>query len=389
VIITRMKPKVIYLCYLPLNQKIESDFYIDALALQGFTVEYWDLTKMFFPNVRFVGEVERSCVRKFSNYNKLKNALLKQDIKNTFFVSMIVFDGKVLKLHRILTQYKCYLIFFARSGLPVFSENESLVVKVINNYRNYLRADRIKNKIWYEIGNLYKQIGLVKNYDLVFAAGSVEESRYQGLSKVIPINHFDFDNCLCVKNNPTRITNTDYCVYLDDNLAYDTDFKLVNVKTVEPISYFSSMRNFFDLIEDNFNLKVVIAAHPKAQYQGNEFGHREILKGKTNDLVMGCRFAIAHYSTSVSYPVIFKKPIIFIYTSDMKPMSYFKAIRNFATVLNQPLFNIDSIRSGDLALKDVDIDKYEEYQLKYLTSLKSGSECSRDIFLKSIETYPH
>jgi hypothetical protein len=361
---------------------------MNDLILHGFTVEYWDLTKMFFPGVKFVGEVERSYIRKFSNYKELNDALLAQNTKNCFFVSMITFEGTVIKLHRILTQFKCYLIFFARRGLPTFSKNESLLRKVIDNYRSYLRIDRIKAKLWYEIGKIYKQIGLVKNYDLVFAAGTAEESRHRGLSKVIPINHFDYDNYLCVKNNPNRIISTDYCVFLDDNLVDDTDFKMFNIKTVEPTSYFTSMRAFFDRIEKHFNLKVVIAAHPKADYKENEFGNREILNGKTSELVKDCNFAVAHYSTSVSYPVIFKKPIIFIYTSDLKQKSYFfKAINSFAKVLNQPLVNIDSIDMGEFALKEVDIDKYEEYKLKYITSLKSESECSRNIFMKFIESY--
>lgn len=382
-----MKPKVIYLCYSPLIQKREIDFYMNDLILQGFTVEYWDLTKMFFPNVKFVGEVERSYIRKFRNYKELNDALLAQNTKNCFFVSMITFEGTVVKLHRILTKYKCYLIFFARRGLPAFSENESSLRKVIDNHRNYLRIDRIKVKLWSEIGKIYKQIGLVKNYDLVFAAGTDEESRHRGLSKVIPFNHSDYDNYLCIKNNPKRIIKTDYCVFLDDNLVYDTDFKMFNIKVIEATSYFTSMRAFFDRIEKYFNLKVVIAAHPKADYKENEFGNREILKGKTNELVKDCHFAIAHYSTSISYPVLFKKPLIFIYTLEMKKMFYFKTISNFATLLNQPLFNIDLTGTGEFPLKKVDIDKYEEYKLKYITSLKSESECSRNIFLKYIESY--
>lgn len=368
-------------------QKIETDFYMDALILQGFTVEYWDLTKMFFPDVKFGGEVERTYIRKFSNYKELNDAILAQDIKNSFFVSIITFEGKVVKLHRMLTKHKCYLIFFARGGLPSFSEKKSLLRKVIDNYRNYLRIDRIKVKLWHEIGNIYKQVGLVKNYDLVFAAGTVEESRYMGLSKVIPINHFDYDNYLCIKKNPNRLISNDYCVFLDDNLVYDTDFKILNIKTVGPTSYFKSIQTFFDRIEKYFNLIVVIAAHPKAQYQGSEFGNREIINGKTGELVNDCHFAIAHYSTSISYPVMFKKPIIFIYTPDMKKKSYFKAISNFANVLNQPLFNIDSTHTEDFVLKQLDTDKYEEYKLKYITSLKSESEYSRDIFLKHMESY--
>jgi len=149
-----MTPKVIYLCYLPLIPKRETDFYMNELTLQGFTVEYWDLTEMFFPNIRWASEVERSYIRKISNYKELKDAMLAQDLENCVFVSIVTFEGKVIKLHRILTKYKCYLIFFARSGLPIFTEGESWVRKITDNYRNYLRIDKIKAKLWYETAKL-------------------------------------------------------------------------------------------------------------------------------------------------------------------------------------------------------------------------------------------
>lgn len=48
--------------------------------------------------------------------------------------------------------------------------------------------------------------------------------------------------------------------------------------------------------------------------------------------------------------------------------------------LNQSHLYIDSIQVGEFALKEVDVEKYWEYKLKYITSLKYESGCSRDIF---------
>lgn len=382
-----MKPKVIYLSYLPLIQKRENDFYMNELIQAGISVEYWDLTKIFFPDVQFTGEVERNYIKRFRNYAEFEDTILAQDIRKCFFIVIITFSGMVIKLHRMLTKYNCYLISFARTGIPVFSTNESLLRKIVKNYRNYLRIDKI-NKIFNEIAKISQQMGLIKNYDLVFAAGSVDELRYNHTSSVVPVNHFDFDNYLSIKYSRNRILPYEYCVFLDDNLVYDTDFMILNIKTIKPNLYFKSLCNYFDLLEKVYNLKVVIAAHPKAKYQGSEFGNREIIKGKTNELVKNCHFTIAHYSTSISFAILYKKPIIFIYTNEMKVLSYFKVINGFAHLLGSNIFNIDS-RSlehnlNGIKINNIDDSKYENYKYKYLTSKLSENESSCNVFLQNM-----
>lgn len=378
-----MNPKIIYLCYLPLMEKREKDFFIKEADDAGFSVEYWDLTKIYFPDIAFVGEVERTYVRKIQNYAELGKLLSAQEIKRCYFVIIINLDGKVIKLHRLLTQYRCYLVFFARAGLPLDYANESLLKKFFNNYRKYLNTDKIKQIYLSQLPKFYQRTGLIKNYDLVFAAGAAEASQYNGRSLVVALNHFDYDNYLDVKNKADRIIKSEYCVFLDDNLVYDTDFKITNTKTIEPAAYFKSLCSFFDRLEKKHNLKVVITAHPKAKYQGPEFGDREIIKGKTNVLVKDCRFAIAHYSTSISYPVLFKKPLLFIYTNEMKEMYYFKAIKHFAFVLDATILNIDTIHGNDeLQISSPNHLRYDDYKYKYLTSKSTGDKLSAGVFIQ-------
>lgn len=380
--------KIIYIFYLPLTEKYERDFYLQNLLDMNYSVEYWDLTEIFFPGIEFVGAVERNYIKKIQNYSELEEMISAQDFKKSFYVISMHVRWVVNKVYRILTKYNCYLIFFARGGLPTFGDNDLSLRRVVNNLRNYLRTDRIKQKMLYEIPIIYKKIGVIKNYDLVFTAGSVEESRYNGISKIIPINHFDYDNYLGFRDNPARIINNEYCVFLDDNLVYDTDYKILNIKTIEPTSYFTSLRTFFDHLKKKINLDVVIAAHPKTKYQGTEFGNREIIKGKTNELVKYCRFAIAHYSTSVSYAILYKKPIVFIYTNEMKDLLYFKSIAGFAQLLNANICNIDSrTLKYDINwtnIYSIDDSKYEDYKYKYLTSKPTENELSCNVFLQSM-----
>jgi len=81
------------------------------------------------------------------------------------------------------------------------------------------------------------------------------------------------------------------------------------------MAYFSNLRRFSDHLERELGVRVVIAAHPLAQYtpeQKAHFGAREVIQGRTADLVRRCRFAILHASTAVNLAVLFEKPVLFL-----------------------------------------------------------------------------
>jgi hypothetical protein len=381
-----MKRKVIYLCYLPLVAKREYDFYMDALLSSGTAVEYWDLSKIFFPDVRFTMEVQRPYVRKINSYAELESMLSAQDLQHCFFIIIISFNGMVFRLHRMLTRHNCYLIFFARSGLPAFSAQAPLWKKIVLHYRQLLSVQRIKQKVLFEMATISRTFGFIKHYELVFAAGSVEAAHY-GNSRIVAINHFDYDRYLTGRDSTERVNRGDYAVFLDDNLVFDSDFMITGARTIEPASYFEALRILFDRIEIEHRMQVVIAAHPKSEYRGNEFGDRPIIKDTTNELVRDCRFAMAHYSTSISFAVLHRKPIVFIYTPDMKKFDYFPAIKGLAQTLNAPLLQIgrsSGRKASVLSVAAPDQVRYNEYKYRYLTSPMSEQEESRTLFLRTM-----
>jgi len=381
-----MEYKIIYLCYLPLVAKREHDFYMDAPSSPGAAVEYWDLSNIFFPDVHFTMEVHRPYVRKINTYKALEAMLVAQDRLRSVFVVIISFNGMSLKLHRMLTRCNCYLIFFARAGLPVFTSRGSLGKRIVQHYRQFLSWNKVKFKILSEIANICRTFGLIKPYDLVFAAGSAEASQY-GTSNVVAINHFDFDRYLLGQSETRRTVTNEYAVFLDDNLAFDSDFKVTGTGSIEPAAYFRALRGFFDAIEATHKLKVVIAAHPKSEYRGDEFGDRTIIKDATNELVKACRFALAHYSTSVSFAVLHRKPLAFIYTHDMERFDFFSLIKGLASALNAPLLEIGRSRVRDEHLPSFaapDLKRYDEYKYRYLTSPTSEHQESRAIFIHTL-----
>jgi len=268
--------------------------------------------------------------------------------------------------------------------LPVNFTKETSLSKLYRNL-DKINLKKISDVYLNQLARIYLKTRLIKEYDLVFASGSVDASRHNRNSRIIALNHFDYDNYLIGKNKATRIIDYEYCVFLDDNIVYDTDYKIFNRKTIDPGSYFKSMCNLFDQIEKVLKIKVIVAAHPKAQYEDTEFGNREIIKGRTNELVKDCSFAIAHYSTSISFAVLYSKPLVFVYTGEMKKMFYFKNIRHYASILNAPIFNVDAIQGEkELEVGLPDKARYNDYKYKYLVSQPTEDILSADVFIQTM-----
>ena len=116
--------------------------------------------------------------------------------------------------------------------------------------------------------------------------------------------------------------------------------KLFQVDTVEALK--NEVKGNMER-ELEFNLKVIIAAHPKSKYSKDVFGGREIYYDRTPELSINSKFIIAHHSTAISYAVLGYKPIIFIYTDEIKfhyKFSIYKYIENFSCFLESKLINI-------------------------------------------------
>ena len=74
--------------------------------------------------------------------------------------------------------------------------------------------------------------------------------------------------------------------------------------------YYELMRKLFDLLEEYYNKKVIIAAHPKAQDCGKEYGDREIRQFQTYELIKNSNFVIFHASTTMDWIFLFEKPCL-------------------------------------------------------------------------------
>ncbi|WP_343563012.1 hypothetical protein [Sphingobacterium sp.] len=387
-----MIKKVIVIGYQPLTEKVVNDFYFSILNENGFQVEYWDLSMIYFPNVLQDRLVDKRII-KISNKSKLVEKLEACQIKECFFVLHITYEYRVLDLFRLLTKYDCTISFFARGALPVSNRESSLREKIAKSLNPAIFSRFIKNKY----AGVLKRIGRIKPYDIVFCAGNygyltvgIGAEQEKQRSKIVAINSHDYDTAL-ENLFATPVIDGKFCLFLDEYLPLHPDFKLLGIKSVDADEYYTTLNRFFDVIEEKYQLPIVIAAHPKAEmYKSkNPFNGRKVVFGKTSQLTRDCGFVLAHISTSQSFAILNKKPVITLTTEAIKKVmpQYDHFIAHFSVKLKSALVNIDHYSPSEVKINKVDEQVYDAYLYDYLTSVESEQTRTCEIFLKTLKEY--
>ena len=148
--------------------------------------------------------------------------------------------------------------------------------------------------------------------------------------------------------------------------------------------YLQKINTFFDWFEFKYNMSVVIAGHPRIDYDDNSFEGREVVLSKTEQYSKSAEYIFAHHSSSISYPIIFNKKLLFL---DTKVLPYNTRIflKCFVEELKIKKILLDE-EYTDMNLKNYfNINNYSIYQEKYLASKKLKSNSVWEIILDELE----
>ena len=209
--------------------------------------------------------------------------------------------------------------------------------------------------------------------DYAFVAGKAWQGdpRFRSAANHLPAHSFDYEiyrGC----RSPTDISVEPYAVYLDETIAGHEDNAELGLP--EPASaerFYPALRQFFDRFEATTGLPVVIAGYPSANLEACDahFGGRKVLIGRTAALVRDSRFVFAHASTAISYAVLWRKPIGFLTSSEIRNGWYQPWIDAPRVLLDAPLFDIDEMfpdipGDGWFRLEHNAYKRYEEWFIK-------------------------
>jgi len=389
--------KVVYVRYLPLTSTIYKDFYFEELLQNKIKVEYLDVTELFYPERVTTVTLDFEGVIKVKSYKQLELYLKQQLNDEVLYISLMTFESRVFKLHRLFTKFNLNLGVFGRGDFPSdISDVKSKLVRILKiiSFSRILLFCANRSTI------LLKKWSYLKPYDYIFKAGEFGHWRLGmgseidfAKAKIVELNTADYDEFLLHREFHLENKNN-YIVFLDQYLPYHPDARFLKIKTVEPEKYFKEINSFFDKLEEKTGQKVIIAAHPKADLykEINPYNNRTIFFNKSNDLVKQASLVLTHASTAVCFPICYEKRLILLVSDylDIVLPHFILIAKAIANACDATIIAMDKEIETQIPEK-INSEKYSDFKYKYLTSVQSENKFSKDIFinfLKSEDKFP-
>ena len=320
-----------------------------------------------------------------------------------------IFNHKKIKIFKINNYFELFKLLKINEGTIFLDYTltglKSSISKIILYFKNYKRIvskigmlpnlklkapnSKIKIKRVFKLIKIIFLANLMKFFlqkNIYLCAGRKIQEQYKD-KFMIKCHSYDFYEKIKIKKSNKK---EDYFLYLDQYEHNHPDYKFAGYDLVNPKKFYNSLNNFFDKLEKKFNKEVLIAAHPKTK-KHKYFGHRKVINNKTIELSQNCFASIAHTSTAISFSIIYKKPIIFIYNNEMLRVdsNKKKKIFVFPNELGSSIYNIDKkncIRDLSKNLKKINNYKYDQYFKNYISyktiNKKKIGQIVCDIFLK-------
>lgn len=372
--------ELIVLDHEPYSFSREKMFFVEEFIQANVKVHYLCLHKTlsYSKQVKYKNEIKRDFVENITSFKNLFRILDKKNIRDTVILTELRFDQSTLKIYKYLKR---------RNFIEIKINYYFNTVKAfsVNHRRSYgQRLSRLKIKNVYDSGlrfitrKLYHKLNEVQ---ILFITGSDNTHTTIPYNKLISIDYFDVLEYKAISDSGSIIEG-DYILFLDTMIVNHPD-QYIHYDTpgnLDADIYFSKMKTFFNTLEKNTGLPIVIACHPKSSYT-NEFGNRKYFYGQTGILSKHCKFVLNHGSLSISFALQALKPIFFIMTNEIlnhNNNSFLKEVtlraEKVCEGLDVPLVNIDSSEKIKWLDAQVNYSKYKSFLKKY--------------FRKSTETLP-
>ena len=375
--------KIVFISFAVLNKNLYQALCIEYFLKFGVEVDYLDVSSLLFDLE--TGRQNGSIIQHISTYQELEQYIIFNKNKNILYNIQMHYETRFVKLFKLLKKHNCRQSTFEIGYLPV-PNTRTRMLTYFN--RPIVLSKKIINKFFDFIYIKFDFINLM--YDIKFTAGMIPyDLAKKTAKKIVEINFVDYEKNLEYIRSKKENTNQKYFVFLDIFLHEHTDHQFLennDTKSFNGAKYVETLNEFFLNIEKKYDTEVIIAAHPKSNYVNKEFANRKIIKNKTEELVFNADAVISHHSTSISYAVLNKKPIIFIYTEDIKRymLNVYLYTDKFASDLEMPIVNIDEKLEFLFSL-NINNTLYNQYKYNFLTSKLSENLVNEQIikqFLK-------
>lgn len=324
-------------------QDFES-FEMESFISRGYEVEVWSVVNWKIPGVpeprgidssgrtryindksslmcelkRLKGEQCVFLIYPYHNYDYIAYLIRKNIKKAGFEFCNITESPSLNKKNRLIYSYGKYSVCFKELH-RVLRESAKIFLKD--------PGSKLKSPVKYieAIKNLYVRIWGPIKYRSLYNFVTVE-MLYDSFPNYLEI--FSKRNVLIHSESYDEYLGTrdldplyeeEYIVYIDGYEIGHSDYIIAGLPF--PVSdvkrHLSRLNSLFDEIENSMGCKVIIAAHPKAEYNGDEFAGREIIYYKTDHLIKDARLVLlSGPTTCIGTVFLYEKDYLVICSSE-------------------------------------------------------------------------
>ena len=378
--------KIIFLISSPLYKRDYERYGAEIFIKNGFEVLFYNIcpiihTELYKYATRhniYKGDKEIIFYKKRKIINQIKL------LNNAFIISLVHYSYTIARIYKAISGANIPYALSVLNCVPTRQFIRPLINNNINRYKinNLSRIPNIiRNRLFQP--KFAKYFG-IKGPTYILAGGKESILHPQAQiamknSKILWLHTFDYDIYLKNNSKNSKIDNQ-IALFIDapsPRFKHDAHIKGIDSPLTED-KYYPSLCRFFDRIEKEFNIEVVISAHPKTDHDEypSYFGGRKTVYGKTPEMIRSSKFIINRNSTSVNFAVLYNKPVIFHTSSELETNSVMSNQVHFmASWLGKVPINIDL--SLDLDWNDelsIDSNTYLNYKEFFIKTSSSSNE---------------
>lgn len=230
--------------------------------------------------------------------------------------------------------------------------------------------------------------------DIALVAGTSWQSnpRFVSAGTKIPAHSFDYERYRRVNAEFVASDEPGWALYIDENLPSHEDNGELGYDIPVSFERFSvSLKRFFDQFEQESGLRVRIAAYPASRseaYYRKLFGDRDVVFGQTAELIKGAAVVFAHASTAISFAVLWRRPLVFLASEELRNSWYMPWVLAPQRVLQAPLVDIDDASAGSALVRSglaINADRYALYENTYLRAQAASDASIWEIFSQGVD----
>lgn len=386
--------RIIFFTEYPFNKWDYDRLGIEILQSKGLEVEVWDLTPIIRPEayrmIKITALADFNGLRRFFDRKEIC-ASLKGVREGSLIISLLPYTLDTAWVFREISARRIPYSVVIANAIPFSSrEIKNGFLKKIAKELPGLKLSGLPRRLFPYVPHRLIGIDPV-SYIMAGGKKSLLSLKYpydHARSRILWLHAFDYD--VYIKEGlRAGIKNDGTAVFLDEYLPFHSDYLYAGGRPFTTAQeYYPYLCRFFARIENAAGVKVVIAAHPRSRYEEHPdyFGGRQIIKGKTAQLVRDSNFVIAHVSTAINYAVLFKKPVIFVSTDSVNASPSGPWVEMFSVLLNKKSINLCSDYRLDLEKElAVDQERYEEYKKDFIKNAGPEGVLFWDLFSQKIK----